>query len=54
MDSHSDMELVELALDGDAGAFEGLFQRHYAAVYGLAYKWCGAKADAEDIAQDVL
>jgi len=54
MDSHSDMDLVELALDGDAGAFEDLFQRHYAAVYGLAYKWCGAKADAEDIAQDVF
>ena len=54
MDSTTDIELVDLALDGDPRAFEKLFQRHYDAVYRMAYKWCGVKADAEDIAQEVF
>ncbi|MBN9241650.1 MAG: RNA polymerase sigma factor [Mesorhizobium sp.] len=49
----SDGELIELARDGDRGAFGRLVERHYDFVYRVAYRWCGRKADAEDIAQDV-
>lgn len=54
MDQKNDIELVQLSLDGDAAAFEHLVNRHYRTVYRLAYKWCGVREDAEDIAQDVF
>ena len=49
----SDAELIGRAKGGDRGAFGILLERHYDFVYRAAYRWCGAKADAEDIAQDV-
>ncbi len=54
MELLSDIELVDKANSGDAQALESLFQKHYMAVYRLAYKWCGIKEDAEDIAQEVF
>ena len=54
MKTYSDIELVDLANDGNARAMEHLFDKYYMTVYGLAYKWCGVKEDAEDIAQDVF
>jgi RNA polymerase sigma-70 factor (ECF subfamily) len=30
-----------------------LVERHYDFVYRVAYRWCGTKADAEDVAQEV-
>ncbi|RVC57633.1 MAG: RNA polymerase sigma factor [Mesorhizobium sp.] len=49
----SDAELVGRAKGGDRGAFGKLLERHYGFVYRAAYRWCGRKADAEDIAQEV-
>ena len=49
----SDTELIGRARDGDEGAFGQLVERHYDFVYRVAYRWCGRKADAEDVAQDV-
>ena len=49
----SDAELVGRAKDGDRRAFGQLVERHYDFVYRAAYRWCGRKADAEDIAQEV-
>ena len=49
----SDAELIGRAKGGDRGAFGKLLERHYDFVYRTAYRWCGRKADAEDIAQDV-
>ncbi|AZO14066.1 MULTISPECIES: RNA polymerase sigma factor [unclassified Mesorhizobium] len=49
----SDAELIGRARGGDRGAFGKLVERHYGFVYRAAYRWCGRKADAEDIAQDV-
>ncbi|RRH95791.1 RNA polymerase sigma factor [Mesorhizobium tamadayense] len=49
----SDAELIGRARGGDRGAFGTLLERHYGFVYRAAYRWCGRKADAEDIAQDV-
>lgn len=49
----SDAELIGRAKGGDKGAFGALLERHYDFVYRAAYRWCGRKADAEDIAQEV-
>ncbi len=49
----SDADLIGRAKGGDRGAFGKLLERHYDFVYRAAYRWCGRKADAEDIAQEV-
>lgn len=49
----SDSELAARAKGGDREAFGTLVERHYAFVHRVAYRWCGRKADAEDIAQEV-
>ncbi|MFC1533130.1 RNA polymerase sigma factor [Thermodesulfobacteriota bacterium] len=54
MINYSDMELVDLAMGGDERAFENLIQRHYLSVYGLSYKWCRIKEEAEEITQEVF
>lgn len=48
-----DAELVWRAKAGDREAFAELTERHYDFVFRVAWKWCGRKADAEDIAQEV-
>lgn len=52
-ESEADEELVARAVGGDREAFGALIERHYAFVHRLAYRCCGRKAEAEDIAQDV-
>ena len=54
MDDYSDIELIELAVDGDERAFETLIQRHYLQVYQLSYRWCRNREDAEEITQEVF
>lgn len=49
----SDAELIGRAREGDGKAFGLLVERHYDFVYRVAYRWCGRKQDAEDVAQDV-
>lgn len=49
----SDVDLIGQAQSGDRTAFGALVERHYGFVYRVAYRWCGRKADAEDIAQEV-
>lgn len=49
----SDSVLIGRAQQGDRAAFGELVERHYDFVFRVAYRWCGVKADAEDIAQDV-
>lgn len=44
--------LIERAQDGDRAAFESLLRAHYGTIYRIAFKWCGNKADAEDITQN--
>jgi RNA polymerase sigma-70 factor (ECF subfamily) len=53
MEERSDAELIGAASQGDREAFAALLARHYPFVFRVAYKWCGNKADAEDLAQDV-
>jgi RNA polymerase sigma factor (sigma-70 family) len=45
--------LVALAQAGDGDAFAALLDGHYDLIFRTAFKWCGNRADAEDIAQDV-
>ncbi len=45
--------LLARAKKGDGDAFAALIGGHYDLIYRTAYKWCGSRADAEDIAQDV-
>ena len=44
--------LIKRAQDGDRAAFESLLRAHYGTIYRIAFKWCGNKADAEDITQN--
>jgi len=49
----SDSDLVGRARDGDRTAFGELVERHYGFVHRVAWRWCGNRSDAEDIAQEV-
>lgn len=49
----SDASLARRAAAGDRDAFAELVVRHYDFVHRVAYRWCGRREDAEDIAQDV-
>ncbi|MDJ0657133.1 MAG: RNA polymerase sigma factor [Xanthomonadales bacterium] len=43
--------LIRRAQSGDGEAFEQLLETHYDMLYRFAYKWCGNRADAEDVTQ---
>ncbi len=47
----NESDLIRRAQQGDAQAFAALLERHYDTLYRFAYKWCGNRADAEDITQ---
>jgi RNA polymerase sigma-70 factor, ECF subfamily len=49
-----DANLVRRAQGGDRAAFGALVERHYALVHGCRHRRTGNRADAEDIAQDVM
>jgi RNA polymerase sigma-70 factor (ECF subfamily) len=50
----TDNELARAAAAGERAAFAALVHRHYDRVHRLAWRWSGARALAEDIAQDVM
>jgi RNA polymerase sigma-70 factor (ECF subfamily) len=45
---------MALVRDGDAQAFEVIFDRHANAAFSLAYRMCGRRAVAEDIVQEAF
>jgi RNA polymerase sigma-70 factor (ECF subfamily) len=47
----TDEDFIKGAQSGQPEAFEALLNRHYETIFKFAYKWCGDKHDAEDIAQ---
>ncbi len=53
MQELDDTQLAKRAANGDAAAFSRLLERHYMTIYRFAYKWTGARADAQDVAQEV-
>ena len=50
----TDLELVRRARGGDGTALELLLGRHYGTAYRVAYRWCGTRQDAEDVAQEAF
>lgn len=50
--SLADEDLMQLVRDGEARAFEVVFDRHAGAAFSLAYRMCGRRAMAEDIVQE--
>lgn len=45
--------LVVRARNGDRTAFGELVAEQYEFIFRTAFKWCGSREDAEDVAQDV-
>lgn len=43
-----------LVRDGDARAFEVLFDRHAGPAFSLAYRMCGSRSRAEDVIQEAF
>jgi RNA polymerase sigma-70 factor (ECF subfamily) len=52
--SLADEDLMRLVQDGDARAFEVVFERHADAAFSLAYRMCGRRAMAEDVVQEAF
>jgi RNA polymerase sigma-70 factor (ECF subfamily) len=50
----ADEDLMALVRDGDARAFEVIFDRHGGAAFSLAYRMCGRRAMAEDVVQEAF
>lgn len=50
----ADEDLMELVSDNDAGAFEVILERHADVAFSLAYRMCGRRAAAEDVAQEAF
>lgn len=48
-----DEALATAAAQGDRDAFAALISRHYDRVFGLAFRLTGARAEAEDLTQDI-
>ena len=51
MDDQHLTGLIRRAQGGDVASFAQLLDLHYGAIYRFAWKWCGHRANAEDIAQ---
>ena len=52
MDTSSE-SLAQAAARGDETAFSALLERHYDALFRLAFRLTGARAEAEDLTQDI-
>jgi RNA polymerase sigma-70 factor, ECF subfamily len=50
----ADEDLMPLVHDGDARAFEIVFDRHADAAFSLAYRMCGRRAMAQDVVQEAF
>lgn len=50
----ADEELMELVAGNDADAFEVVLEHHADAAFALAYRICGRRSIAEDIAQEAF
>jgi RNA polymerase sigma-70 factor (ECF subfamily) len=50
----ADEELMQLIAGGDPRAFEVIYERHATAAFSLAYRICGGRATAEEVAQEAF
>lgn len=51
MDDRHVTGLIRGAQDGDVASFAELLDLHYDTIYRIAWRWCGHRTNAEDIAQ---
>ncbi len=49
-----DIELAGRAARGHVASFESLFRKYYRMIYAFAYRLCGHRSDAEDVAQETF
>lgn len=54
LQSLADEDLMGRVQEGDARAFEVIYDRHVDVAFSLAYRMCGRRAAAEDVVQDAL
>lgn len=54
MSEMTDVELARRAGEGDVGAFEEIYKRHFRRVYALALRMTGNPTEAEDLTQEVF
>lgn len=47
-----ELNLIKKAINGDRESFSALIESNYDMIFRIAYKWCGNREDAEDIAQE--
>ena len=52
--NQGDDELLRLMLEGDAAAFETLYERRQSGVFRFALRMSGSQSVAEDVTQDVF
>ena len=50
----TETEIIRLAQQGDATAFEHLYQQHSRHVYALCFRMAGSASEAEDLTQDAF
>ena len=50
----ADEDLMQLVRQGDAAAFEVVYERHSTAAFSLAYRMTGRRAAAEDVVQEAF
>jgi DNA-directed RNA polymerase specialized sigma24 family protein len=50
----ADEDLMALVCDGDARAFEIVFDRHAGPAFSLAYRICGRRGMAEEVVQEAF
>ena len=51
MSSDDEQHLIQAAQRGDNQAFSNLLESCYDRLFRFAYRWCGNRADAEDVTQ---
>src|SRR5450631_1983373 len=54
LSSLADEDLMTRVQEGDAQAFEVIFDRHADAAFSLAYRMCGRRVTAEDVVQEAF
>src|SRR5436305_4720265 len=50
----ADEDLMPLVHEGDARAFEVVFDRHADSAFSLAYRMCGRRSMAQDVVQEAF
>jgi RNA polymerase sigma-70 factor (ECF subfamily) len=50
----ADEDLMQLVRQGQAAAFEVVYERHCSAAFSLAYRMCGKRSIAEEVVQEAF